>query len=124
MVHTESKAKFKNKKLEDDKEDQLILEEGLRDLGVKNAIKFFDEGQAALNYLYTTTHKPFIIFSDINLPGMDGFILRRQIQADDFLQDKAIPFIFLSTSATEEAVKEAYNLTVQGFFIKSNTMEQ
>jgi len=41
----------------------------------------------------------------------------------EYLRTKAIPFIFLSTSADPKAVYDAFELSVQGFFVKENTYD-
>ncbi|UPK72702.1 response regulator [Chitinophaga filiformis] len=104
--------------LEDDQDEREIYEKVILSLGVKNEIKFFEGGDDLLRYLQVTTDRPFIIFSDINLPRMSGMELRRQIQADEFLRKKSIPFVFLSTIESAEIVEEAYELTIQGYFVK------
>lgn len=58
------------------------------------------------------------------IKGMSGLELRRAINGADFLRRKAIPFIILTDFATAENVKEAYDLTVQGFYRKAATMPQ
>jgi CheY-like chemotaxis protein len=108
--------------LEDDLDDQEILREVLEELKVPYRIDFYTQAKDVLEYLYTTPEKPFIIFSDVNLPSMNGLELRRIINEDDYLRQKSIPFVFLSTSADEFAVKEAYNLTVQGYFVKQHSI--
>lgn len=77
-----------------------------------------------LDYLRTTVEKPFIIFCDINMPMMSGLQLRQVIYNDEFLRQKSIPFVFFTTAASEEQVREAYNLTVQGFFLKPPSFEE
>lgn len=108
--------------LEDDLDDQEILREVLEELKVPYRVNFYTQAKDVLEYLYTKLEKPFIIFSDVNLPAMNGLELRRIINADDYLRQKSIPFVFLSTSADEFAVKEAYNLTVQGYFVKQHSI--
>lgn len=58
------------------------------------------------------------------MPHMDGMEVRRLINEDLLLKSKAIPFIFFSTSASAAQVRKAYDLTVQGFFIKGNSFEE
>lgn len=108
--------------LEDDQDDREIYETIMDSLGVKNEIRFFEGGDDLLRYLQVTLEQPFIILSDINLPRMSGLELRRQIQADEFLRRKSIPFVFLTTVESKEVVDEVYELTVQGFFVKKNTI--
>ena len=104
--------------LEDDMDDQEIMREVLEDLQVPYRIDFYMHAKDLLDYLYTTKEVPFLIFSDVNLPSMNGLELRKIIFENEYLRIKSIPFIFLSTSSDEFAVKEAYNLTVQGYFVK------
>ena len=106
--------------IEDDLDDQYLLEEVFSSLDIKNELKFFANGKVALEYLNVTNDKPFIILSDVNLPGMNGPDLKRSINKNDRLRRKSIPFVFLTTTADPKAVEEAYDLLVQGYFQKAN----
>lgn len=109
--------------VEDDVDDQEFIVDALQMLGIKNKIKLFDNGQKALDYLKNVEEQPFIIISDVNLPIMNGLQLKSAIQQNDFLRNKSIPFIFLSTSGDSKAVYEAFQLNVQGFFVKENSYD-
>jgi DNA-binding NarL/FixJ family response regulator len=67
---------------------------------------------------------PFLILSDINMPKLDGFALRAKIREDAALQIKCIPYLFFSTAADQKAVVNAYSMSVQGFFIKQNSVSE
>ncbi len=54
---------------------------------------------------------------------MDGLELRRAINENSFLKKKSIPFIFISEFADPDDVSAAYELSVQGFFIKPNSVD-
>jgi CheY-like chemotaxis protein len=110
--------------LENDIEEQELLKESFRSIDVTNELKFFDDGDIFLDYLQTTSDKPFIIISAIKLKRMTGLEIKRQIQSNDFLRQKAIPFIFLTLIEDETFVKEAYELTVQGYFTKGYSIEE
>jgi len=110
--------------VEDDADDQFIYEEICLKLGMKNPVKFFNKAESLLNYLRETAEKPFIIFCDINMPIMDGLQLRKRINEEEHLRRKSIPFVFFSTAATPSQVKTAYDLTVQGFFIKGHNFAE
>jgi CheY-like chemotaxis protein len=110
--------------IEDDTDDQEMLTEVFEKLGYSNEICFFADGQAALDYLNATEVLPFIILSDINLPKLDGFALRNKIKMDAKLQLKCIPYLFFSTASSQRAVVDAYSLSVQGFFVKQNSMAE
>ena len=51
-------------------------------------------------------------------------LFRKKIQENDYLRRKAIPFVFFTTSASKKTISEAYELTVQGFFTKSSTIDE
>ncbi len=108
--------------IEDDIDDQNILGEALREIGVTNEVISFLNAPEAFTYLKTTTEQPFIILCDVNLPKQNGIDFKRQIDSDPQLRKKSIPFLFFSTSVDQNSVNEAYTeMTVQGFFQKSNT---
>lgn len=109
---------------EDDQDDRDILVEVFQSLGVKNELKFFEDGEGVLDYLMTTEEKPFLILTDVNLPRMRGTELRKRINEDETLRRKSIPFIFLTTSADRRAVSEAFNQMVQGYFQKEIRFEE
>jgi CheY-like chemotaxis protein len=110
--------------VEDDLDDQEILKHVMKSLHVKNEILIFNNGFDAFNYLKNTTRKTFIILCDINLQLMDGIEFRNKINEDEQLKRKSIPFIFLSTAATETQVDKAYSTAVQGFFVKAVSMKE
>jgi CheY-like chemotaxis protein len=111
--------------VEDDLDDQAILDDILKELKVPNKLIWFTRSSDAFKYLKTTAEQPFIIFSDVNLPGQNGIEFKRQIDNDPELRQKSIPFIFFSTSVNKTAVTEAFTqMTVQGFFKKSDKYEE
>lgn len=110
--------------IEDDADDQEMLQEVFKKLDYSNEIIFFLDGQKALDYLNRTDVTPFLILSDINMPKLNGFALRSKIHTDAELQVKCIPYLFFSTASNQKAVIEAYSLSVQGFFVKQNTMSE
>lgn len=110
--------------VEDDKDDQEVYGEAIRAIGIPNEIRFFDGGKQVLDYLVTTEEQPFIILSDINMPGMTGLELKRSMEEDAYLKAKGIPFVFISTNATKVSVRHAHALSVQGYFQKPNNMEE
>jgi len=106
--------------IEDDLEDQQLLDEIFKNLNFPNKVIFFSDGIDAVNYLIATEDLPFLILSDINMPRMDGFEVRNQIISHQRL--KCIPYLFFTTGVDKKAVFEAYEMSVQGFFIKPARM--
>jgi CheY-like chemotaxis protein len=108
--------------VEDDADDVAIMEEILKELLVTNKFNWFTRADDAFHYLKTTAEQPFIIFSDINLPGHNGIEFKRRIDNDPQLRRKSIPFVFYSTTTDQYAINEVYTqMTVQGFFQKGSS---
>jgi CheY-like chemotaxis protein len=110
--------------VDDDDDDHYILKRVCEKLGVTTPVIFFTDGRKLLEYLKSTTQRPFIILSDVNMPVMNGLELKRQIDADESLRKKMIPFVFFSTSAMASIVREAFSLSAQGFFIKAQSLDE
>ena len=109
--------------VEDDIDDQEIYTDALRAIHIPNDIRYFDRAEKALDYLLTTQEQPFIILSDVNMPQVSGLEFKQQIQEDDYLREKGIPFVFISTNASPSAVRAAHQLSVQGYFQKPDSFE-
>ncbi|MFD1143731.1 response regulator [Larkinella insperata] len=109
--------------VEDDEDDQFLIQHALQQLGVANPIRFFSNGQDALDHLLTMTQQPFLILCDINMPLLNGIELRQQITDNAYLREKAIPFVFLTTAANMQTVQQAYKQMVQGFYKKASSVE-
>ena len=110
--------------IEDDNDDQEMLRDALTELKISNKLIFFNNSDKALYYLMDTKEQPFLILCDINMPLLNGLEFRRKIVEIDLMRKKTIPFVFLTTTSKTEAVEEAYNLMVQGFFQKPNSMKE
>ncbi len=110
--------------IEDDADDQEFLTEIFQKLNYQNKILFFFDGQEALDYINASQDLPFLILSDINMPKLDGFELREKLRTDSKLSNKCIPYLFFSTAANQKSVIDAYSQSVQGFFIKQNSMTE
>jgi len=109
---------------DDDADDRFLVESVCQSLHYKNAIVHFEHGEQLLEYLLVTTEKPFLILCDINMPVMNGLEVRKRIDEDEFLRRKSIPFIFFSTNAVKREVEQAFELTVQGYFEKGNSLQE
>ena len=110
--------------IEDDSDDQDFLKEIFRSLNYSNEIIFFSDGNKAIDFLNRTDIIPFLILSDINMPKLDGFALRDKIRTDAKLHIKCIPYLFFSTASSQKAVVDAYSMSVQGFFLKENSLAE
>ena len=115
--------------IEDDADDRQLLmdifEEIMEENNYENRLVIVEEASSVLGFLKGKDADPFIIISDINMPKINGFDLRNQIFSDPKLREKAIPFIFLTTSGTNQVyIKQAYSLSIQGYFAKPNDYKE
>ena len=110
--------------IEDDKDDQDFFRGIFKKLDYPNEILFFYDGQEALDYINKMDILPFLILSDINMPKLNGFELRNKLRTDAALNIKCIPYLFFSTAVNQKSVIEAYSLSVQGFFVKQNSLAE
>lgn len=110
--------------IEDDLDDQDFLTEIFQKLNYPNKIIFFGDPREALDFLNRSDTIPFLILSDINLPKLNGFELRKKLKEDAQLQVKCIPYLFFSTALNQQNVIDAYSSSAQGFFVKPNSMSE
>ena len=110
--------------IEDDSDDREMLTEVYEELGFKNELVFCEDGEKALDYLIKTPVEPFIILSDIDMPKLNGMALREQVHNNEDLRVKCIPYLFFTTVADQKRIIEAYSKSIQGFFIKPNSLEK
>jgi CheY-like chemotaxis protein len=108
--------------IEDDPDDQDFLTEIFEKLNYQNKVLFFFDGQEALDHINSSDELPFLILSDINMPKLNGFALREKLKTDSKLSNKCIPYLFFSTALNQKSVIDAYSQSVQGFFVKPNSM--
>jgi CheY-like chemotaxis protein len=110
--------------IEDDIDDQELLNDAFISLQYPNEIIFFSDGEHALKYLTETLIEPFIIFSDINMPGLSGMELMDKVHENEGLRIKSIPYLFFSTIAEQPYIIDAYSKSIQGFFVKPSNYEE
>lgn len=106
--------------VEDDQDDRDFLSDIFESLKVSNKVVYFEDPTSLLPYIKAMNNKPFIILSDINMPKLNGFELKKLINEDEELCRKCVPYIFLSTSENPENIKKAYELSANGYFKKES----
>lgn len=103
--------------IEDNDDHVELIRQTLEDRRIANSIVHFDNAEAALSYL--TRKGPeaaSIVLLDLNLPGMSGHDLLKEIKENDRL--KSIPVVILTTSSGESDRVEAYRHYVNSYLIK------
>lgn len=107
--------------VDDDIDEREIIQDIWTELEVKNPLVFFESGQAVLDHFEKDPTNPFLIICDVNLPQMDGFTLRQKFTDENSLHYKSIPFVFWTTSASNDQIKKAYDYGAHGFFFKGES---
>jgi CheY-like chemotaxis protein len=86
--------------IDDDEEDRMLLEEALQKLDANIKVQQVDSGKAALSFLKQAReagHLPCLIILDINMPGMNGKEVLKEIKKDRELAP--LPLILFTTSS-------------------------
>lgn len=71
-------------------------------------LKTFLEAREALSFLLTNDWRPHLIITDLEMPGMDGLELLRQLKSNVDL--RCIPVVVFTTSASNQKIRTAYDL--------------
>ena len=109
--------------IDDDQEELDIVKEIWDELNYNRPIEVFSDPYALIARLSEEIN-PFLIICDVNLSKMDGFELRTRLCNELSLSYKSIPFIFCSTSASNDQIKKGYDTGGHGFFIKGSNYSE
>lgn len=113
---------------DDDEDDRLLTQHALEDAHISNALRFVEDGEQCLDYLYQRGEfagetglapRPGLILLDLNMPKLDGRDVLAAIKRDPALAD--IPIVVLSTSRRDEDMVRSYQLGVNSFITKPVT---
>ena len=115
---------------DNDTDDCLITMEAWEETGLGNELRFVQDGDALIDYLYhrkqytapETSPRPGLILLDLSLPNKNGLETLAEIKSDQTLRD--IPVIVLSTSQAPKVASEAYALGAYGFVTKPSTFHE
>jgi two-component system chemotaxis response regulator CheY len=98
-----------------------IVQRSLRQAGIElESVIEAENGVDALNAI--RANPVDLIFSDVNMPEMDGIEFLRQMQTIE--KAKTTPVLMITTDATEPKVIEAISLGARGYIRKPFTPDQ
>jgi CheY-like chemotaxis protein len=105
--------------VEDDPDDQQIFIETLETLPTDIACYAVSNGEEALVTLLNDGFAPDYIFTDLNMPKMNGFDFLKALS--QFERFRSIPVIVLSSDYSEENIKKVKQLGASAFYSKTRT---
>jgi CheY-like chemotaxis protein len=110
--------------VDDDEDDVQIITGILEEVNQKLSVIAFSAAERVLQSLECKPDLPLLILCDMQLRGVDGLELREKILSIDDRHYHIIPFILMTTSASEVQVNKAFSIGVHGVFIKPPTYSQ
>ena len=107
--------------VEDNPADVRLTREGLKEAKVANNLTAVTDGSQALDLLfqrgaYASAVRPDVVILDLNLPGLDGREVLRQMKTDPQL--RIIPVVVMTSSEAETDIVKAYELYANSFITK------
>jgi CheY-like chemotaxis protein len=106
--------------IEDDKDDQFFFAAALGKIEDASFHSVANNGKEALELLRTADILPDMIFTDINMPVMDGLKFLMEVKKDPRLQH--IPVIIVSVASSCNGI--ARQLGARGFITKPITVDR
>src|SRR3712207_366241 len=96
--------------VDDDEDCRTLIRDAISECKVSNEIFECANGHEALDFLYrrgkfADKPRPGLVYLDIEMPGMDGQAVLRQIKSDAGLRD--IPVVMMTGVAEEKQMEEA-----------------
>ena len=114
---------------EDDDGHAELIQDLLVEVGVRNPIQRFRDGQEVLDFLRGKSGNPsfrregaYLLLLDIRMPRVDGVEVLRQIKSDDSL--KRIPVIMLTTTDDPREIQSCYQLGCNCYVTKPIEFDQ
>ncbi len=116
--------------VEDEPNDQFLITEAFRQIGVTDPIQVVSGGTEAIAYMvgegkYSDRQKyayPTFIMTDLKMPNGDGFAVLEFLKSNP--EWKVIPTIVLSASSDLDDIKKAYMLGASSYHVKPQSHEE
>jgi CheY-like chemotaxis protein len=113
--------------VQDNPGDVRLTLEALKGGRVRNNIHVVEDGVQAMDFLhrqgnYRAVPRPDLMLLDLNLPKKDGREVLGEVKQDPDL--KRIPIVILTSSAAEEDILRAYDLSANCYITKPVDLDQ
>jgi two-component system response regulator len=108
--------------IEDDGSYRWVIRRLLENaFGQDVTVEEFSTGEAALERA-SSDAPPDLVLLDLNLPGVDGFEVLRQLRGQE--RTRKVPVIVVTSSQEEKDVQRAYECGANSFVSKSDSPEK
>ena len=94
----------------------IVLKMLERMLSDKYEVYPFTDGMKALVFMENKARMPDLIILDIEMPGMDGYMMLELIQMAEHLKD--VPVIFLTSNKDKEDIIKAFSNGIKDYVVK------
>lgn len=115
--------------VEDDPGHARLIEKNLRRANITNPIIILDNGQKAVDFLFSQGEyagkdhpSQLLILLDLNLPVLDGFEVLKKMKSDP--RTKSIPVIILTTTDDPQEISHCYELGCNVYVTKPVNYER
>ncbi len=107
---------------DDDQEDIDFFREIVDIIDSRVKVVAQSNGQELINALNNPPPTPYLVFLDINMPGMNGLETLRKVRESE--QHKNLPVVMFSTSADELTIEESKKLGASFYVPKSGAFDK
>ncbi len=113
--------------IDDNPADVELVRETFRERAQENVLNAAHDGHEAMRYLhrdgpYTDAARPDLILLDLNMPGLNGFDVLREIRKDYDLC--CIPVVILTSSTAQQDIDRGYQFNANAYLAKPVGLDQ
>jgi CheY-like chemotaxis protein len=113
--------------VDDDEDCRTLIRDAISECKVSNRIHEVKNGREALDFLrrigpFANAPRPGLVYLDIEMPGLDGQSVLREIKGDPALRD--IPVVMMTGVADERQMAEAARNGANSYTLKPANAEQ
>jgi CheY-like chemotaxis protein len=113
--------------VDDDEDCRTLIRDAISACKVSNQVHEACNGREALEFLrnqgsFSKAPRPGLIYLDIEMPGLDGQSVLREIKSDPHLRD--IPVVMMTGVADEKQMAEAAKNGANSYTLKPASAEQ
>lgn len=108
--------------VEDSQYDAELTIRALKKNNLANHLLHIDDGQEAIDFLFSDNAMPRLILLDLKMPKVDGIEILKKLKLDE--KRKVIPVVILTSSKEERDIVESYKLGVNAYIVKPVNFSQ